>query len=230
MNPAWPGQRAPEGVRPDVVDRSRCPQGPIAHKRTDARPSSADGRTTGGLLEVPRSAAGRPPVVLQSLCKHGCPACRRPTGERASAARAAKVGQGTAPRVDLAVSSPNAILGTPLSRRRPSSPPLCQAALSSPFFRYQPAGGHPVGEPVAEQPVAAAGDAAPSCRNYLAEAAPSGLLARPSCVSYIRTATRAAEPALMAAAAQTAACRPRRSATMPPRTAPTAYPRSRQTR
>jgi hypothetical protein len=34
---ALPGQRSSEGVRPDVVDRSRCPQGPIASLRPDAR-------------------------------------------------------------------------------------------------------------------------------------------------------------------------------------------------
>jgi hypothetical protein len=63
MSRAWPGQRPPEGGRPDVVDRSRCPQEPIARERPDAHGLL---RLAGEQLEEPQVSGG-PPMVLQSL-------------------------------------------------------------------------------------------------------------------------------------------------------------------
>ena len=58
--------------------------------------------------------------------------------------------------------------------------------------------------------------------DYFCGSAVPAVLATRRWVSYMRTATTVAELALTAAAAQTAACRLTRSATTPPRTAPTA--------
>ena len=61
MSRAWPGQRPPEGVCSDVVDRLPRPQGPIAQEHPDAHGLH---RQAGGQQEEPQVSSG-PPVILQ---------------------------------------------------------------------------------------------------------------------------------------------------------------------
>ncbi|SFD96114.1 hypothetical protein SAMN05216574_101443 [Blastococcus tunisiensis] len=69
MSRAWPGQRPPEDVRPDVADRRVCPQGPnCAQAPRCSRPASAGCRTTGG-TPVSRET----PVILQVRRHTGTP-------------------------------------------------------------------------------------------------------------------------------------------------------------
>jgi hypothetical protein len=69
MSRAWPGQRSPQGVRPDAVDRSRRPQEPIAQERPNAHGLH---RLTGGQLEELQVSSG-PSVILQVPRHTGTP-------------------------------------------------------------------------------------------------------------------------------------------------------------
>ena len=105
MSQAWPGQHAPEGVRPDVVHSSRRPQGPIAQERPNAHGLH---RLTGGQLEEPRVSHQRPPVILQVPRDTGTPtvvglrenALRKRGRRRSASARHSVAADNRAPAAD----------------------------------------------------------------------------------------------------------------------------------